>query len=327
MAEEKTKKKKKKLFGKEKEQKKDSLKEFRIALSSLDDKKKYYRNILIPLVIVGVLVFFLPVILGLLSPVPLSYNPITFVFGGIIPILLGIFYPYISWKNKESDINGKMHFFITHLRVLAISDLSLKDIINVLGGNKAYGSLGEELRKISVLSDQWRVPMAKSFRFVSERTPSKLLKDFLDRFSQSLDSGVEHREFIEHEQDSVLQEYKTMYEASNENILILSEVYVSMLIAIVFVMSLGIVMPMIMGSADMTSFLYLSSFMLIIAEVLLLYLLRSMVPEDEMWHRTKKKGAMEKNFDKLFKLSIIECLVIAIMFVIIKYMVALPVFQ
>ena len=145
-----------------------------------------------------------------------------------------------------------MHFFITHIRVLAISDLTLKDIINVLGGNKAYKSLGEEFRKISVLADQWRVPcLKKSFRFIGERTPSKILRDFLDRFSQSLDSGVEHREFIEHEQDAVLQEYKTIYEASNENIVILSEVYVSLLIAIIFVMALGIVLPMVMGSQDM----------------------------------------------------------------------------
>jgi flagellar protein FlaJ len=63
-----------------------------------------------------------------------------------------------------------------------------------------------------------------SSRTSSARTPSKILKDFLDRFSQSLNSGVDAREFIETEQGAVLQEYKTMYETSNENIIILNEV-------------------------------------------------------------------------------------------------------
>jgi flagellar protein FlaJ len=317
--------KKEKKSKKERKEKKDSFKDMRIAYRSLDDRKKFMRSIFIPLIVVGVLVMCLPFLLQLLVSTRLQYNPATFIFGGIIPILLGIFYPYISWKNRESDINGKMHFFITHIRVLAISDLTLKDIINALGGNKAYKSLGEELRKISVLADQWRVPISKTFRFIGERTPSKILRDFLDRFSQSLDSGVEHREFIEHEQDAVLQEYKTIYEASNENIVILSEVYVSLLIAIIFVMSLGIVLPMVMGSQDMGTFIYVSSFMMIASEVMLLYLLRSMIPPDEMWHCTGDKGDIELGLMRTFKISLIASVLLLVVLLAAKYLLAVPV--
>src|SRR5512137_2494659 len=138
MAEQRTKNEKK--LKKEKKEKKDSLKEMRIAYRSLENRKNFIRSVFIPLLIVGVLVMCLPFLLQLLVSTRLQYNPATFIFGGIIPILLAVFYPYISWKNREYDINGKMHFFITHVRVLAISDLTLKDIINVLGGNKAYKS-------------------------------------------------------------------------------------------------------------------------------------------------------------------------------------------
>jgi flagellar protein FlaJ len=320
-------KEKKKESSSEQKQKKDSLKEMKIAYRSLEDRKKFIRTILAPLIIVGVLVMILPFLLQLLISAPLNYNPITFIIAGIIPILLGIFYPYISWKNKESDINGKMHFFITHIRVLAISDLSLKDIVNVLGGNKAYKSLGEEFRKISVLADQWRVPISKTFRFIGERTPSKILRDFLDRFSQSLDSGVEHREFIEHEQDAVLQEYKTIYEASNENIVILSEVYVSLLIAIIFVMSLGIVLPMVMGSRDMGTFIYVASFMMLASEGMLLYLLRSMIPPDEMWHCTGDKGAIEVSLMRSFKRTLFVSILLLVVLLLAKYYLLLPGFS
>jgi archaeal flagellar protein FlaJ len=320
-------KKKDKKSKKENKVKKESFKELKIAYRSIEDRKKFMRSIFLPLLFMGILVMMLPFLLQILVSAPLKYNPLTFVFGGIIPILLGVFYPFISWKNKEADINGKMNFFITHIRVLAISDLTLKDIINVLGGNKAYKSLGEEFRKISVLADQWRVPISKTFRFVAERTPSKLLRDFLDRFSQSLDSGVEHREFIEHEQDAVLEEYKTMYEASNENIVILSEVYVSLLIAIIFVMALGIVLPMVMGSQDMGSFIYVSSFMMLASEGMLLYLLRSMIPPDEMWHCTGEKGAIELSLMKTFKLSLLASIGLTVGLLFIKFYLSLPIFS
>ena len=324
MAKEKKKKdKKKKDLGK----KRDFIKQLKIAYRNLDNPKKFYTTILLPLIVMGLLVFITPFILGILIPIPLSLNPMTFIVGGIVPIVLGIFYPYITWKNKENDINGKMHFFITHLRVLAISDLAIKDIINILGGKKVYGALGDELRKISILSTQWRMPLSKTLLFVSERTPSKILKDFLDRFSQSLDSGVEHREFIETEQGAVLEEYKTMYESSNENVIILNEVYVSMLIAIIFVMSLGIVLPIIMGTEDMNTFIFLSSFLLIVSEGMLMYLLKAMIPPDEIWHLTGEKGELELKIERFFKLSVIMAIAICAILFLGKYYLFLPIIE
>ena len=302
----KEKKSKKDRKKKDAEKKQSFIKQLRIAYRALDNPKKFYITIFLPLVAMGVLIICLPFILDMVLPFSMNFNQFTFIIGGVVPIFLGVLYPYVSWKNKENDINGKMHFFITHLRVLAISDLSLKDIINMLGGKTVYGSLGGEIKKISVLSTQWRMPVSKTFRFISARTPSKLLKDFLDRFSQSLDSGVEHREFIEIEQEAVLQKYKTMYESSNENIILINEVYTSMLIAIIFVMSMGIVLPIIMGTESMSTFVYLSSFMLIAAEGMLLYLLKAMIPPDEIWHLTGEKGKTQLKMDRLFKLSLVS---------------------
>lgn len=297
--------------------------DLRIAYASLPDKKKFFSTVLLPLIFLGLVIIFLPILFPLIGLSIITTQPMIFLLGGGLCIIIGILYPYITWKNKEADINGKIHFFITHLRVLVISDLSLKDIINMLGGNKAYGSLGEEMRKISVLSDQWRVPLAKSFQFLSKRTPSKILKDFLDRFSQSLNSGVDPREFIETEQEAVLEEYKTMYETSNENITILNEVYVSLLISIIFVMSLGIVLPIVIGGEDMNTFVYLSSFLLIITEGLLLYLLRAMIPPDEIWHVTGETGKTEKYLTNLFQMSLLGSITLGTLLLIL-YIIGTP---
>jgi len=316
-------KKQKKKSIKEKQQ--DFIKQLKIAYRNLEDPKKFYRSVLLPFVLLGIIIFCSPFIVDSLLSEPLGLSPITFAIGGVIPIFLGILYPYITWKNRENDINSKMHFFITHLRVLAISDLSLKDIVNVLGDKPVYTSLGKEIKKISILATQWRYPMAKTLHFIAERTPSKIFKDFLDRFSQSLDSGVEHREFIETEQEAVIQEYKTMYETSNENIVILNEVYVSMLIAIIFVMSFGIVLPMIIGAESMTTYTYLSSFLLIVSEGLLLYLLKAMIPQDEFWHKTGDKGDIEVGLTKMFKSSVIACILIGSSMFFLKYYLSNPI--
>lgn len=313
---------------KKKDAKKESFSsQLKIAYRALEDPSKFYKKTLMPLIILGILIFVTPFILNMVLPYPINFNLAAFIIGGIVPIFLGVFYPYISWKGRENDINTKMHFFITHLRVLAISDLSLKDIIDMLGGKPAYGALGGELKKISVLSSQWKLPLSKTFRFISARTPSKIFKDFLDRFSQSLDSGVDHREFIETEQEAVMQEYKTIYESSNENVVILNEVYVSLLIAIIFVMSLGIVLPMVMGTEDMNAFILLSCFLMIMSEGMLMYLLKAMIPQDEIWHVTGEKGESEEKLGKFLKLSIFACIAVGVGLFFVKYQLALPIFD
>ena len=329
MAKAKKEEKKKKKDSKEKEDKnkQDFVKQIKIAYRTLDDPEKFYKRTLAPLIFLGILICLTPFILDIILIYPLSFNPITFMVGGIVPIFLGIMYPYIAWKNRENDINDKMHFFITHLRVLAISDLTLRDIINQLGGKPAYGALGSELKKISVLSTQWRLPLSRTFRFISDRTPSKIFRDFLDRFSQSLDSGIDHREFIETEQKAVIEEYKTMYESSNENVVIINEVYVGMLIAIIFVMALGIVLPIIIGVESMTTFIYLSSFLLIISEGMLMYLLKAMIPADKIWHLTGEKGKLEEKIDRIFKITLISTITMGVILFLGKYILRLPIIE
>ncbi len=316
---------------KNKEQKDHKKREFidqlKIAYRTLENPKKFYTTVLAPLIFIGVIVIILPYILNILLPIPVSFHPATFVVGGIIPMILGALYPYITYKSQESEINSNIHFFITHLRVLAISDLSLKDIINVLGDKPVYKSLGKEVNKIGVLSTQWRYPMASTMHFVALRSPSKILKDFLDRFSQSIDSGVEHREFIETEQRAVMADYKTMYETSNENIVILNEVYVSMLIAIIFVMSFGIVLPIILGADSMTMYTYLSSFMLIVSEGLLFYLLKSMIPDDRIWPQSGEKSNLQEQMKHVFMVSLSVSIALGSVLLYLKYSMALELFK
>ncbi|HER45764.1 MAG TPA: hypothetical protein ENO12_03005 [Thermoplasmatales archaeon] len=83
--------KKDKKSDKDTEPKKDTIEEMQIAYRSIEDKKKFIRTIFLPLLLIGILVMCLPVFLQMLMSTPLQYNPITFILGGSIPIILGVF--------------------------------------------------------------------------------------------------------------------------------------------------------------------------------------------------------------------------------------------
>jgi flagellar protein FlaJ len=315
----------KKKDPKKKKEKKKRFKGLKVAYRSIEEPKKYVNTILAPLIILGALFLVLPFILPLFS-IELLITPLAFLIVGIIVIILGILYPYITWKNKEVEINENMHFFITHLRVLSISDMGFKDIIKLLGGKKVYKTLGEEVRKIGVLSINWKSSVENALRFVAERTPSKILKDFLDRFSQSVASGVAHKDFVEHEQEGVMEEYKTMYESSNEVISILNELYVALLTSIVFLTVFGIIAPSLVGGG-VNTYVYGACFIFVASEVLLLYFTYSFIPKDDIWHITGKKSDTEKKINFVFKISIVVATIITTLLIITKYIFPISLIQ
>ena len=314
-----------KITSKKKKKKGRIIKEFRIAYRNVESPENYFKKILFPIIILGSLVIFLPSLFDMFS-ISLVASPVLFPFGGIIIIILGVLHPYITWKNKEIEINESMHFFITHLRVLAISDLGMKEIIKMIGGKKVYGYLGEEMRKIGVLSTTWKVSIENVFRFISDRTPSKILKDFLDRFNQSVSSGVNHREFVEQEQEGVMEEYKTMYESSNEVITLLNEIYIALLTSIGFLMVFGIIAPAITGG-DLNMYFYGSCFIFILSELCILYFVYSFIPKDEMWHITGKKSDKEKKIDDVFKISVLTVISIGGILFFTKYVLSISFLQ
>ena len=96
MAEKKKKKSKKDKKKKEIEKKQDFVKQLKIAYRSLEDTRKFYLTILLPLIIMGLLVFLMPFILNIILPVQVNFNPLTFIIGGTVPILIGVLYPFIT---------------------------------------------------------------------------------------------------------------------------------------------------------------------------------------------------------------------------------------
>jgi flagellar protein FlaJ len=311
--------------SKKKKKKLQIIKEIRVSYRSIGKPEDYFKKILLPTIFLGSIIIFLPSILNMLS-LHLVVTPVIFPFGGTLIIILGVLYPYITWKNKEIEIDESMHFFITHLRVLAISDLGLKEVIKVLGGKKVYGYLGEEVKKIAILSITWKDSIENAFQFISERTPSKIFKDLLDRFSQSVSSGVNHRDFVEQEQEGVMEEYKTMYESSNDVITVLNEIYMALLTSIVFLMVFGVIAPALSGG-DFNTYFYLSCFIFITSELCLLYFIYSFIPKDEIWQKSNKKSDEEKKFDYIFRLSILTVLILGITLFFLKYILEISFMQ
>ncbi|MHC1568091.1 MAG: hypothetical protein ACXQT5_07330 [Candidatus Syntropharchaeia archaeon] len=76
-------------------------------------------------------------------------------------------YPKILLDRRRREIDQNIHYFITHMGVLATSDLSLIGIFDLLRKREEeYGALAREVEKIFILVDTWHLSIAEASRFV-----------------------------------------------------------------------------------------------------------------------------------------------------------------
>src|SRR3989337_1809783 len=129
-----------------------------------------------------------------------------------LPLLfMGLFFPLAILGSKKIQIDQNMHYYITHMGVLAASNMARREVIHHLSMHPAYGYLATETGKIYSLMNDWNFSLAQACRFMSKRTPSAIFADFLDRLAPSSEAGEPFDQFVWTEQTVVTNDFDTMY--------------------------------------------------------------------------------------------------------------------
>ena len=145
-------------------------------------------------------------------------------------------------------------------------------------------------------------------RIVAQQSPSPLWTDFLDRMAFSIEAGQPIDEFMRAEQETVAEQYTTLYDTRLESVDTLKEIYVSLVSAGLFALVIaGIHLVLFeVGSADSTPievfsrirFLLLTGLIFIIVQIGAVFAFRATIPEDQTFARDE--------MDTPFRLSLIH---------------------
>jgi len=272
-------------------------------------QRQYIIKFALPLAFMGI---FFPIIMFLLVP-DLITGAFIYVLL-LVPVLfigLAVFYPMTVMGTKRSQIEVNMHYYITHMGVLATSNMARKEVIRQLSLNMAYGYLATETGKIYSLMNDWNFSLAQACRFISKRTPSPIFADFLDRLAHSSEAGEPFEQFIWTEQKVVMNEFDTMYKKSLGEISMTKEIFVAMMTALIFLTSISLIMPIITGmepgplmAGSIVTFLG--------AEGILVYVMKTKSPKDKIWHTLRIETKADSKIRMSFPVSIIGIMLLSI---------------
>ena len=286
------------------------------------------------------LAFVLPAALaGLITAILLIFLTGGFSEGGLfagftgifliifLPLLTGgaaIYFPILEVNRSAIKIEKEMHMFITRMGILSLGEVGADTIFDILRQMKDYGELAQEVKRIETLVDKWHTSLPEAARIVAQQSPSPLWTDFLDRMAFSIEAGQPIDAFMRAEQETVAEQYNTLYDTRLESVDTLKEIYVSLVSAGLFglvVAGIHLVLFEIGNGSSATPielatrirWLLLAGFVFVIIQLGALFAFRATIPDDQTFARDE----FETPFRLLFRQTWLGAAIVSVFLIIV----------
>ena len=243
----------------------------------------------------------------------------------ILPLTSGLAalsFPLLEVQRSANLIEKEMHMFITRMGILSLGEVGAKSIFDILKQMSDYGELASDVKKRETLVDKWHTSLPEAARIVAQQSPSPLWTDFLDRMAFSIEAGQPIDDFMRAEQETVAEQYSTLYDTRLESVDSLKEIYVSLVTAGLFGLVISGIHLVLFetGSPNATPievfsgirFLLLTSFIFVIIQAGAVFAFRATIPEDQTFARDDMDTPFRINFRRAFIVSGIFTIILTI---------------
>ena len=251
----------------------------------------------------------------------------------LLPILTGgaaIYFPILEVNRSAIKIEKEMHMFITRMGILSLGEVGADTIFDILRQMKDYGELAQEVKRIETLVDKWHTSLPEAARIVAQQSPSPLWTDFLDRMAFSIEAGQPIDAFMRAEQETVAEQYNTLYDTRLESVDTLKEIYVSLVSAGLFGLVVAGIHLVLFEIGDGTTatpielatrirWLLLAGFVFVIIQIGALFAFRATIPDDQTFARDE----FETPFRLLFRQTWLGASIVSVILLIVTVSVVI----
>ncbi|AEA47473.1 archaellar assembly protein FlaJ [Archaeoglobus veneficus] len=276
--------------------------------------RDYFVKFAAPLVVISIISSLL--FYYLLGPLVGNMSFI-FLLIPLFGILLALLYPKIVADKKRIEIDQNLHLFITHIGVLATAEVDRVALFEKIAEKKEFEELANQARKIVKLVREWGLSLPEACKFQAKRCPSKIFRDFLERFAYNIDAGQPVEEFLMAEQDVLMTEFETMYFNALKDVDIFKDLFLSMVLSIAFAVVFATILPALTGT-DPLFMLLITLVLFAVTETGFLYAMKTRIPNDPLWAKFDTKTESERKLDLYIFIALIGvavlCVVVALMF-------------
>jgi len=153
----------------------------------------------------------------------------------------------VAAVNEKKKMGADLLFMTTYMASLAIANATRPEIFSFASNRHEYIS-AKYISKVDTFVKKWNYSYAEGLTIVAERTQNDILRSMLNRYANSIDSGVPDEDFLSNELSTVRSVYRNQLEQGMSMLQKWGDAYVAMLlsgtvIAVIIMISVVIYAP------------------------------------------------------------------------------------
>jgi len=245
------------------------------------------------------------------DPIPSMDVP---VVGRQIPFanLIGDLRAKLDQITEDKAMSPDLVFMNTYMASLALANASRPEIFSFASNRKEYIS-AKYINRVDTYVKKWGYSYSESLSIVAERAKNPLLQSMLNRYANSIESGVPDEDFLKNELATVRSVYRSQVEQGLELLQKWGDAYIALLlsgtvIAVTMMISIAIYSP-----TGMETTLNIVYFILIAIGVGGNFLMFQSVPYDPKSHGLTNRASKEQQTIHAMERLIVPLAIIAVL--------------
>lgn len=212
--------------------------------------------------------------------------------------------------NKIKDINenkrmgNDLLFMITYMASIIHANVSRPEIFAYTAERKEYIP-SKAMKRVECFVKRWNYSYAEALLLVADRLRNDMLESLLNRFGNSIDSGVPDEEFLASELGTIRNVYRNNFEQGVEMLKKWGDAYIALMLSATIVSIIIMVSVAIYAPDDLESTLNSSYFLTLGVSAFGLITMYKSIPDDEKAHGLEEGGSYEQNLIGKFERIII----------------------
>ncbi len=224
-------------------------------------------------------------------------------------------------ENKK--MSADLLFMTTYMAAITTAKATRPEIFAYTAVRTEYVP-AKYIAKVEFFVKRWNYSYVSALGILAERVKNEMLRSMLNRYANSIESGVPDEDFLVRELNTIRTVYRNAYEQGLEMLKKWGDAYIAMLfssslVGIIIMVSIAIFSP-----ENVQSTLMMSYFIVVTVAVFGIITMYRSVPSDEKTH-TLPKGSKEQGMITRMEKKIIPIVIsLAILFFVISSLQFIP---
>lgn len=212
---------------------------------------------------------------------------------------------------ENKAMGADLLFMNTYMASLALANASRPEIFAFAANRQEYIS-AKYINKVDTFVKKWSYSYSEALSIVAERVKNPILQSMLNRYANSIESGVPDEDFLKNELSTVRSVYRSQIEQGLELLKKWGDAYIAMLlsgtvIAVTIMISVAIYSPT--GMETTLSITYAIIFAIGFFGNFLMY---QSVPDDPKSHGLKTRSSKEQQTIHAMERIIVPLTIVAV---------------